>query len=284
MTIHIGLTGWGDHETLYHKKVASKDKLAIYSSHFPVVEVDTAFYAIQSQKNYENWVKETPDNFSFVIKAFQRMTGHDKYKMSLAEAKELFKSYRESIQPVIEAGKLNAVLFQFPPWFDVNNDNVKKLRIIRDLLPDLPLALEFRNQSWFKPAYKESTLEFMEEGRWIHSICDEPQAGEGSIPTVLKPTNSTKTLIRFHGRNVHGWNKNGRSDWRKVRFLYRYNAEELAKWAQHISELCTQTEEVTVLFNNNSGGDAADNAKQLIGTLGITYENLNPRQMDLFQF
>ncbi|SEA63459.1 Uncharacterized conserved protein YecE, DUF72 family [Thalassobacillus cyri] len=286
MSIKIGVTGWGDHDLLYDDRVASGDKLSAYASHFPVVEVDTAFYAIQPEKNYRKWLSQTPENFSFVIKAYQKLTGHDRDKLTIPEAKALMEEYRESIQPVVEAGKLNALLFQFPPWFDVRKAHIKKLKTIREWLSDLPLALEFRNQSWFDPKYKQQTLDFMKEEKWIHTIVDEPQAGENSVPTILEPTHPEKTLIRFHGRNVHGWNRNGREgkDWRAVRFLYRYNEQELREWVEHLKKLQQQTKEITIFFNNNSGGDAAANAKQLIDMLDINYENLNPRQMDLFNF
>lgn len=122
----------------------------------------------------------------------------------------------------------------------------------------------------------------MKEEKWIHTICDEPQAGEGSVPVVLEPTHPERTLIRFHGRNVHGWNRNGRPDWRKVRFLYRYSIEELSEWSRWIKQLQIKTKHITILFNNNSGKDAADNAKQLMNLLNIQYKGLNPRQMDLF--
>ncbi|MBM7552524.1 DUF72 domain-containing protein [Thalassobacillus pellis] len=286
MAVKIGVTGWGDHELLYEKGIPPGEKLAVYASHFPAVEVDTAFYAIQPQKNYQKWVSQTPENFSFVIKAYQQLTGHDRSKLSVHDAKQLIKDYRESIEPVIQAGKLDSVLFQFPPWFDVKKEHIQKLKSLREWLPDLPLALEFRNRSWFDEKYKEQTLKFMKEEGWIHTICDEPQAGENSVPTVLEPTHPNKTLIRLHGRNTQGWNRNGRDgrDWRKVRFLYRYNEQELKEWADNLHELERKTPEITVFFNNNSGGDAAHNAKQLIEMLGIEYTELNPRQMDLFNF
>ncbi|MFC0523229.1 DUF72 domain-containing protein [Pontibacillus salicampi] len=284
VNISIGVTGWGDHDSLYPDQIPPQDKLAAYASHFPVVEVDSAFYAIQPQRNYHKWVRQTPDNFSFIIKAFQKMTGHDREKIASSDVKEMFKAYRESIEPVIEANKLNAVLFQFPPWFDVRKEHVQKLKVIRSLMGDLPLALEFRNRTWFDPVYKEQTIQFMKDYNWIHSICDEPQAGINSVPTILEPTHKDKTIIRFHGRNVHGWNKNGRDDeeWRKYRFLYQYSEEELLEWKKHLEALQEQTNHISILFNNNSGGDAANNAKQLMRMMDISYEGLNPRQMGLF--
>lgn len=70
---------------------------------------------------------------------------------------------------------------------------------------DIPIALEFRHQSWLSDAYRVGTLDFMKQEGWIHTIVDEPQAGDGSIPTVPVATHPEMTLIRMHGRNVHGW-------------------------------------------------------------------------------
>jgi uncharacterized protein YecE (DUF72 family) len=122
----------------------------------------------------------------------------------------------------------------------------------------------------------------MKTENWIHSICDEPQSGEGSIPTVLEAIDPAKLLIRFHGRNVYGWQKRNAENWREVRYLYRYNHQELEEWANSIRKLATDTANVYVLFNNNSGGDAADNAKEMIDLLKLEYEDLAPRQLDLF--
>jgi len=282
--ILIGLTGWGDHDDLYQFAVNPRDKLKIYSSHFPIVEVDSSFYAIQSSQNYLRWAKETPESFQFVVKAFQGMTGHTRGDISrYSNAKEMFQLFIQSIQPLIEAKKLKMILFQYPPWFDCSKKNVEILRYTKEWMKEIPCALEFRHQSWFREGIREKTLEFMRSEGWIHSICDEPQAGEGSIPTVLEATNSDCTLIRFHGRNYHGWRNQGQANWRDVRYLYCYNEAELEEWKQNLLTLQTQSKELCVLFNNNSGGDAAKNAKQFITMLGIDYMGLHPRQLGLFE-
>jgi uncharacterized protein YecE (DUF72 family) len=280
--IEIGVTGWGDHDSLYPPDIRPTDKLKTYSSFFPTVEVDSSFYAVQPIKNYQKWVRDTPDRFSFVVKAYQGMTGHTRGDIPFASANEMFNLFKESIKPLQETGKLKMVLFQYPPWFDCNRDSVEVLRNAKERMDDIPVALEFRNQSWFHPSFQDRTLDFMKEEGWIHSICDEPQAGSGSVPTVLEKTHPKQTLIRLHGRNVHGWQKKGNPNWRDVRYLYRYSAEELIEWKEKLLELHTPEHDLTVLFNNNSGGDAADNAKQMIDLLGIDYEGLAPRQLDLF--
>lgn len=279
--IKIGVTGWGDHDSLYPDGTPARDKLAVYSGHFPVVEVDSSFYAVQPAKNYEKWVAATPKDFTFVVKAYQGMTGHSRGKLPFDSVKQMFEAFIQSIQPVIASGKLEMVLFQYPPWFDCKKENVQVLRYAKEMMGEIPVALEFRNQTWFSEEMKEKTLRFIDEEGWIHTVCDEPQAGSGSIPIVMHTTEE-KTLIRMHGRNVYGWNNSGQPNWREVRYLYRYNQAELLEWKERIQTLAPETKNITILFNNNSGGDAADNAKEMIDLLDIQYDFLAPRQLDLF--
>ncbi|MEH7247500.1 DUF72 domain-containing protein [Neobacillus niacini] len=280
--IYIGVTGWGDHDSLYPGPISPRDKLKEYAAHFPTVEVDTAFYAIQPKRNAAKWVHDTPSSFQFIVKAYQGMTGHQRGEIPFATKQEMFHAFKESLEPYIEANKFAMALFQFPPWFDCKRENVEYLRWCKKEMGDLSCALEFRHQSWFLPQYRQQTLDFMKEEKWIHSICDEPQSGEGSIPTVLEAVDTEKLLIRFHGRNVHGWQKRQAENWREVRYLYRYNQQELQEWAVAIQKLAKESKDVYVLFNNNSGGDAADNAKAMMNLLELEYEDLAPMQLDLF--
>jgi uncharacterized protein YecE (DUF72 family) len=210
------------------------------------------------------------------------MTGHQRGEIPFENKQEMFMAFKDSLEPYIEKNKLAMVLFQFPPWFACQRENVNYLRWCKNEMGEIPCALEFRHQSWFLPQYRKQTLDFMKTENWIHSICDEPQSGEGSIPTVLEAIDPAKLLIRFHGRNVYGWQKRNAENWREVRYLYRYNHQELEEWANSIRKLATDTANVYVLFNNNSGGDAADNAKEMIDLLKLEYEDLAPRQLDLF--
>ncbi|MFX3622975.1 MAG: DUF72 domain-containing protein [Ectobacillus sp.] len=280
--ILVGLTGWGDHDSLYPDKQAKKNKLLTYSRHFPIVEIDSSFYAIQPIRNYNKWIAETPDHFSFVVKAYQGMTGHMRGNLPFESPEEMFAAFQASIAPLLEAGKLKAILFQYPPWFDCQKKHVDMLRFTKEKMREVPCAVEFRNQTWFLPEFREKTLAFLEKEKWIHTICDEPQAGIGSVPIVAHPTHPDLTLIRFHGRNVHGWVNNGHENWRAVRCLYRYNEQELTEWVSWVKKMLTKTREICLLFNNNSGGDAADNAKQMMRLLNMQHSEPEPEQLDLF--
>ena len=282
--IHVGLTGWGDHPDLYSKDSKSSEKLVDYSAHFPVVELDAAFYAIQPERNMRKWIRETPETFQFIVKAYQGITGHQRGESPFATTDEMFSLYKESLGPLVEANKLSMVLIQFPPWFDCQKKHVDYIQEVKEQLQGFPLAIEFRHQSWYYPEFKEKTLDFLVKNHWIHSVCDEPQAGEGSIPLVPIATSKDQVLLRLHGRNVHGWRNPGNDQkWREVRYLYDYNKDEMVQLANVVRSLHKQSRQVTVLFNNNSGGHAAKNAKQFMQMLDLQYEGLAPKQLEMFE-
>ncbi len=290
--IRIGLTGWGDQEDLYAHRTKAKDKLALYGQFFSTVEVDSTFYAVQPRDRMARWAAETPDSFAFIVKAYQGMTGHLRGKPYFNSISEMYKAFRESLEPMMEAGKMQAALFQFPPWFDCNRENVNELREVRLRMEGIPCAIEFRHRSWYEDAMRERTLSFLKEQGWIHSVCDEPQAGQGSIPIVPRATDPEMTLVRMHGRNVSGWHQNGAPNWRETRYLYRYNQEELQEWKGYLEQLQEQSKDVYVIFNNNSGGDAATNARMMMDLLDIPLkpfpdktiveEEPGPEQLELF--
>jgi len=282
--IQIGLTGWGDHPDVYNPHSSSRDKLKDYSGHFPVVELDASFYAIQPERNIEKWIRETPDSFQFVVKAYQGITGHHRGELPFESEDEMFELFSRSIRPLKEAGKLAVGFVPFSPRVVFLKKKVDEIRANCGRLQEFELAIEFRHQSWYHMDFRDGTLTFLRKHGFIHSVCDEPQSGEGSIPLVPISTNKEKVLFRLHGRNFHGWRNPGDDEqWRRVRYLYDYNKEELNQISKTASLLEKQSERVYVLFNNNSGGHAASNAKQLQKMMGISYEGLAPKQLDLFE-
>lgn len=197
----------------------------------------------------------------------------------------MYEQFRLSIQPLQESGKLAMILVQFPPWFDCTKKNVNEIRFICAKLEGLDIAIEFRHQSWYAPKLRQGTLNFLRSLHVIHSVCDEPQSGEGSIPLVPETTRADKVLFRLHGRNFYGWRNMTGDDqaWRKVRYLYNYSEPELQEIQKAVQQLKAETDEVFVIFNNNSGGQASQNAKRFQKMLNINYESLAPIQLDFFE-
>ncbi|KOY82127.1 DUF72 domain-containing protein [Lysinibacillus macroides] len=281
--IVIGLTGWGDHPSLYSGVTTSKDKLFDYTGHFLTVEVDTSFYAIPSKAHVRKWCEDTPENFRFVVKAYQGMTGHLRGEIPFETKNDMFNAFIECANEFKRYGKLGMILTQFPPWFDCQSKNVQYLLYIRQQLKDFEVAIEFRNQTWYADKVVQQTMNFLREHQFIHTVCDEPQAGVGSVPFYPIAT-AHKGLVRIHGRNIHGWRNTGNAEnWRKVRFLYDYNKEELQQLGQNIQKLHVEVKDLFVLFNNNSGQHAAKNAKELQEILNIKDEGLAPKQLNIFE-
>ena len=165
--IRIGLTGWGDQEDLYPNRTKAKDKLSLYGQYFSTVEVDSSFSPVEPRDRMARWAAETPESFAFIIKAYRGMTGHLRGKPYFTSTSEMYKAFRESLEPVIEAGKMQAALFQYPPWFECNKDNVKELREVKLRMEGIPCALEFRHRSWYEGDMRERTLSFLKEQGWI---------------------------------------------------------------------------------------------------------------------
>ena len=280
---NIGLTGWGDHDTLYEDLQRKTDKLITYASHFPIVELDATYYAIQPERNIRKWIKETPERFEFIVKIHQALTLHADFHDYAETRQSLFDQFKDMLQPLMDESKLAMILVQFPPWFDCTVPNITYIRYVREQLKDFPICVEFRHQSWFNDQFKEETLAFLTQQRIIHAVCDEPQAGQGSIPLVNRITHE-KAFVRYHGRNVHGWTKKDMTDeaWRDVRYLYDYSESELQDLVNKVKVLEHKAKKIYVVFNNNSGGHAAQNAKTYQRLLGIDYEGLAPQQLKLF--
>ncbi len=275
--IRIGLTSFNEHSSLTGKKSSS---LYEYAGYLPLVELDTNYYGIANKSSVENWLSQVPADFRFVVKLYAGFTGQSKWQDSYPSVAAMQAHFLETMQPMIESGKLFCFLAQFPAQFKCTKENVTYLETLRELFKDLPVAIELRDYSWYAKEFIKKTQQFMRSLDFSLVMVDEPQLPD-TVPLDITITNKKFSLFRFHGRNQAYWNDRT-GDWRKKRTLYRYNQAELEILGEQIQQVSADSAEVGVIFNNNSGGDAADNALQLKKILRLEYEGLNPSQIDLF--
>lgn len=278
MMIKVGLTTWSEHPILLNKDNIT---LAEYASVLPTVELDTPFYGIPSIKTVNNWIEATPDNFKFIIKAHQCMTTHRPWQDFFESETALYEKYITTFTPLLKSGKLGSVLLQFPATFACTESSILYLRRLRKILKDWPLSIEFRHPSWYGVQNYEKMCHFMSNETYDLLTIDEPQVPNKSVPFDTVQTVSDYHIFRFHGRNPNAWVAKG-EDWRKKRTLYRYNEEELNDLATHVKKVSEKVKDIYVIFNNNSGGDAGANALTFISILNLVYDNLNPKQLNLF--
>lgn len=257
-------------------------------ANFPIVEVDSSYYALPSAQNSALWVARTPQDFVFDVKAFRLFTGHQTAPVALprdiadalgpppggkknfyyadvpGEIRDvLWERYRDAIEPLREGGKLGAVLFQFAPWVAYHPRNRDHIDECRKRLAGFLLAVEFRNKTWFEDDHRDRTLGFERERGLVNVVVDEPNATANSIPQVWEVTVPELAIVRLHGRNQATWNI--KADAASSRFDYDYTDAELEDLGRKISDL--PVERAQVIFNNNYQDQGQRNARTLQGVV-----------------
>jgi len=293
--VRIGTAGWTDPTlisagTFYPASSKSaEDRLRFYASRFPLVEVDSTYYALPIRRSAELWVERTPPDFIFDVKAFALLTGHatevsrlprdlrETLSPELASRKriaadaapselraEAIRRFRDALEPLHSAGKLGAVLLQFPPWVEATRAGADAILAARDALAPFDVAVELRHASWFAGRMEQRTLDFLRAERIPFVMVDEPQGTERSVPAVHGVTAARATL-RLHGRRAGYWDRPGVSV--ADRFRYLYDASELKEIAARVREAAAEARELHVIFNNCYADYGTTNASQLASLL-----------------
>lgn len=294
-SVQVGTASWTDRSLVdcgqFYPAAAKtpEARLRYYASQFPMVEVDSSYYALPSARNAAAWAERTPAEFSFNVKSFRIFTGHQTplkalpkdvldalgqveksniyYKDLPLELREaLWTRFKSGIEPLREAGKLCAVHFQFAPWVTRSIQWMGHIDEIRERMHGYLISAEFRNHSWFDDANAAATLKFERDLQLVHVIVDEPQGFSNSIPAVWEVTNPKLSILRLHGRNVQMWNAKGLQA-SSERFNYDYSKAELADLAQRFSAIRDQVEISQAIFNNNYQDQGQRNARVMISLL-----------------
>jgi uncharacterized protein YecE (DUF72 family) len=284
--IKVGTASWTDKTLLasgwYPPDADTPEKrLAHYARTFPLVEVDATYYSPPAEQTARLWAERTPAGFTFNIKAFSLLTGHptpvaklykdlrpdtDKrnvYPKDLEPQvyEEVWTRFLSALDPLVEAGKLGALLFQFPPWFTIRRSNKQFLLEVEHRCRPLRPVFEFRNASWFDGGNREETLGFLREHRLPFVGVDMPQGHRSSVPPVLAAT-ADLAVVRFHGHSDKWTSKDIYE-----KFGYEYSDEELAAWAPRLRALADDAAETHVLMNNCYSSYAQRNAETLMELL-----------------
>jgi len=260
----------------------AEDRLRHYASKFPIAEVDSTFYAIPNANTAQLWVERTPRDFTFNAKAYALLTQHPtpaarlpkdlREKLTDSKANVYFKDlgpkeqesiwdrFREGLQPLQDAKKLGAIVFQFPKWFLPSPAAYRFMEDLREWLPDFGIAIEFRQVLWMKEERRQRVLQFLKDRGFTYVVVDEPQGFASSVPPVVGVT-APLGMVRFHGRNRETWEKKGISTAEKFRYLYQ--PAELKAWVPNLQDMAKQATEVHAIFNNCYSDYAVRNAEDL---------------------
>ena len=269
---------------------SAEGRLRYYASRFPLVEVDSTYYAIPAQRTSELWVERTPDAFTFDVKAHALMTGQpsevDRLPKAIRDAlperlaqkprvyahelpgtvlDSVWAAFLQSIEPLRKHGRIGALLLQYPRWFLPTRESAAEIEAMRHRLDGWRVAVELRNREWFSARLRQRTLALLERNGLAHVAVDAPPGFESSVPAVAVATSRQLAVVRFHGRNTATWDAKVTrvSD----RFRYLYDETQLREWGPLIRAIAGQSEEVHLVFNNCYGNYATTNAMELASLL-----------------
>lgn len=273
MAIHVGTSGWhypsdkGTWNGPFYPKPRPRgfDELRFYADRFDTVEVNATFYRQPDAGMSRKWLDRTPNAFLFSLKLYQKFThpemfvkrpGAGAWDVTLGDIDE----FRAGLDPIASAGRLGALLIQFPSSFHNEPATQEYLRWLNDAFRDYPRAVELRHESW-----RDSTV--AEESGAALVKQDEPFS-----PIDLHSRPGPLVYIRMHGRNKANWWEHEHPE---DRYNYLYSAEELEPIADFVKEEAALEKRVLVYFNNHFSAKAVANAdilKNQIGQIAPTWE------------
>ena len=259
--IRIGPAGWSYQDwegIVYPPKKGSKfDPLAYLSEYFDTIELNNTFYRPPTPTMSKSWARRVQSNprFKFTAKLYRNFTHA---RESLSEADE--GTFKNGLAPLVEAGRLGAILLQFPYSFHNKEENLTYLKDLADRFKEVPLVLEIRHASWDRA----SAYRFLREIQVGFCNVDQPQVSYSIGPT--KTVTGRIGYLRLHGRNVKDWFREDAG--RDARYDYLYNEFELFEISERIRAIAKEAEEVYVITNNHYRGKAVSNALELKAKLG----------------
>lgn len=251
--IRIGTSGYDYPEwegALYPRGLGRKEYLGAYSEVFDTLELNFSYYGMPKPERLSDMLARTRRPIDFSIKAHQSLTHRidpGTWKASAAE-------FAAAIAPLAEAGRLCAVLFEFPYSFHYGADERRYLDCAMREFASFPVVVEFRNPDWLSAR----VIEGLKERRVGLCSLDLPRI-EGLPPTSDLVT-SDLAYVRFHGRNAEAWWTGDAGS----RYDYGYSTDELAAWLPRLESMSVEARKLRVFFNNHRRGNAPANARELL--------------------
>ena len=302
MGVRIGTSGWsypsgaGTWNGLFYPATRSKragtagfDELGFYATHFDTVEVNSTFYGQPRADVTAGWVARTPARFEFSLKLYQKFTHPKMFREAALKAapgsegplldllamvtESDIDDFKAGIDPVVRAGKLGALLAQFPPGFRSTPAARDYLGQLLHLFGDYPVAVELRHRSW-SDAVAE-TLQILNAfgAAWVQ--IDEPKFSF-SIRQNALPNVTGFYYMRLHGRNAAKWWRHDRSE---DRYNYLYSADELKTFAESAGAVKEIVKKAYLYTNNHFAAKSVVNAVMLKAQLDDPIEGEYPREL-----
>jgi uncharacterized protein YecE (DUF72 family) len=236
--------------------------------------VNSTFYRVPEPDLVRSWVRRTPPDFVFSAKLYQKFTHPDMYsKQAKTTAWDVTSGdldlFRRGLDPMAEAGRLGALLVQFPASFRCEPDTIAYVDWLTRALREYPVAVEIRHRSWSDS--RDALLSCLASTGATWAYIDEPKFASSvrqGLDTSSAPRGSTPgapLYIRLHGRNADAWWEHDQSE---DRYEYLYRPEELAPFAAAARDAASRGRRVLMYLNNHFSAKSVANAVILKHQLG----------------
>jgi uncharacterized protein YecE (DUF72 family) len=274
-SVRVGTSGWnypsgrGTWNGIFYpvppgrrSRSAKFDELGFYAEHFDTVEINSSFYGVPSAATARGWAERTPAGFDFSLKLYQKFThpemfhkstGKDPWELSARDVDE----FRTAIDPLASAGKLGALLAQFPASFKFEPDSREYLEWLLERFKDYPVAVELRHSSWSDRT--DDTLQLLDAFGAAWTQIDEPKF-RFSIRQDLLPNIKSFYYLRLHGRNAAEWWEHEHAE---DRYNYLYTERELRPFATAVKTAGALVKKQYVYMNNHFAAQAVADAAVL---------------------
>lgn len=247
------------------------DELAYYAEHFNTVEVNTTFYGQPKAPVAQAWADRTPPGFEFSLKLYRRLTHADIPGVPRLD-QQAIDEYRRGVEPLAAAGRIGALLAQFPQSFKQNSESQGYLDALLKRFQDYPIAVELRHRSWSDDF--SSTLSLLNSHEAALTQIDEPKF-KVSIRQNQLPNISGFYYMRLHGRNAEQWWKHDRSE---DRYNYLYSSDELKPVSETADAARRLVKKFYLYFNNHFASKAVVNAVMIKNQLGEPVPGVYPKE------
>ena len=237
------------------------DELAYYADHFDTVEINTTFYGQPRAEVARTWASRTPGGFEFSLKLYRKFTHPDPPGVPGVDDAEI-DAFRRGIEPLATAGKIGALLAQFPPSFKQSPESQAYLDALLARFHDYPVAVELRHRSWSDDF--DATRSLLNTRGAALTQIDEPKF-KLSIRQNQLPNITGFYYMRLHGRNAAQWWKHDKSE---DRYNYLYSADELKPIAETADAARRLVKKFFIYFNNHFAAKAVVNAVMIKEQLG----------------
>ena len=302
MALRIGTSGWnypsgeGTWNGLFYPATRSRragtkdfDELRFYAEHFDTVEVNSTFYGQPRAEVTKAWVARTPPGFEFSLKLYQKFTHPRMFRSAALErapgsegplldllaqvTRSDLDEFRAGIEPLAAAGRLGALLAQFPASFKDAPPSRHYLDQLLRAFTEYPIAVELRHRSWSDNIAETLSLLNGLGAAWVQ--IDEPKF-RFSIRQNYLPNVTTFYYMRLHGRNAKQWWHHAHRD---DRYNYLYSASELRELSDVAGAAKELVKKSYLYTNNHFAAKSVVNAVMLKAQLGQPIEGEYPPEL-----